>query len=117
MDDGTVFTVVEAEFDADGTRVIKEVRLLSEFPFTKPATSDADMFIQWKGTDLCMDFHCPCGAHCHVDASFAYYVRCGACGQVYQMGTQVIVRRVDQVSELDSVVDMPHDDEYWSDDE
>lgn len=27
-------------------------------------------FIQWKGTDVCMDFHCECGAHCHFDGSY-----------------------------------------------
>lgn len=64
------------------------------FPFTRPAESDADMFIQWKGTNLCMDFHCPCGVDGHVDADFAYNVQCHGCGAVYEMGTQVITRRV-----------------------
>lgn len=63
------------------------------FPFTQPAGSDVDMFIQWKGTDLCMDLRCPCGCQSHVDAEFAHYVQCPACGTVYQMGTQVIAKR------------------------
>lgn len=29
-------------------------------------------FIQWKGTDVCMDFHCECGAHCHFNSDFAF---------------------------------------------
>jgi hypothetical protein len=66
-----------------------------EFPFTTPATSDASMFIQWKGTNVCLDFYCPCGAHGHLDGDFAYHVKCPACGQVYEMGTQVIARKVD----------------------
>jgi len=67
-----------------------------EFPFTRPEGSDAEMFIQWKGTDLCMDFSCPCGGGGHFDGYFAYHVRCLDCGQVYRMGTQVIARKVDE---------------------
>ena len=59
--------------------------------------TDATMFIQWKGTDLCMDLYCPCGDGPHIDSEFAYYVECG-CGKVYQMGTQVLARLVDKDS-------------------
>lgn len=64
------------------------------FPYTKPAESEAGMFIQWKGTDVCLDFYCPCGSHCHFDGDFAYYLKCPDCGAVYEMGTQVIAKRV-----------------------
>ena len=64
------------------------------FPFTTPEESDASMFIQWKGTDLCMDFTCPCGAQGHYDGYFAYVVRCPSCGSTFQMGAQVIAKRV-----------------------
>lgn len=67
----------------------------SEHPFTRPAGSDADMFIQWKGTRVCLDFHCPCGTNGHLDDDFAYFVECDGCGAVYEMGTQVIAKRVD----------------------
>ena len=40
-------------------------------------------WIQWKGTDVCMDVHCKCGHHSHIDAAFAYYVKCPSCGTVY----------------------------------
>jgi uncharacterized protein (DUF983 family) len=47
-------------------------------------------FIQWKGTDLCMDLHCPkCGEHSHFDGMFAYAVRCGSCGQDWKMPEDV----------------------------
>ena len=68
--------------------------ILESFPFTKPAGSDANMFIQWKGTDVCLDFICECGFHGHIDDSFVYYVECSKCGNVYQMGTQVIAKKV-----------------------
>lgn len=66
-----------------------------EFPFNKPDGSDLDMFIQWKGTDLCADFCCPCGYNGHIDGDFTYVVRCGGCGAHYEMGTQVIARRIE----------------------
>lgn len=46
-------------------------------------------FIQWKGTNACMDVHCTCGALLHIDADFAYNVRCPRCGQCYETGSYV----------------------------
>ena len=40
-------------------------------------------WIQWKGTGVCMDIHCECGELTHIDADFAYYVKCGKCGRIY----------------------------------
>lgn len=40
-------------------------------------------WVQWKGTNVCMDFFCKCGCHSHVDADFAYHVKCPRCGTVY----------------------------------
>ncbi len=40
-------------------------------------------WIQWKGTDVCMDIHCKCGCHSHFDGYFAYHVKCPECGTVY----------------------------------
>jgi len=40
-------------------------------------------WIQWKGTDVCMDIHCKCGGMSHVDAEFAYHIKCPYCGAVY----------------------------------
>lgn len=82
-----------------------------EFPFTRPEGSEADVFIQWKGTEVCMDFRCPCGADGHIDAGFAYFVKCPQCSVVWEMGTQVIVKRAADQSDDRAVVldvdDMP----------
>lgn len=43
------------------------------------------VFVQWKGTDVCLDFHCKCGADGHLDDAFAYYLRCSDCGRTYRM--------------------------------
>lgn len=51
-------------------------------------------FIQWKGTDVCMDFYCPCGAQGHFDGEFAYFVRCPHCNRVFEMGYQIGAREV-----------------------
>lgn len=78
------------------------------FPFTKPEGSEADMFIQWKGTKVCLDFHCDCGRHSHVDEAFTYFLRC-RCGQVYEMGTQVIAKKV-STPEKSIIIDMKSDE-------
>ncbi|WP_145670196.1 hypothetical protein [Bradyrhizobium stylosanthis] len=53
-------------------------------------------FIQWKGTDVCMDFHCECGAHNHFDGYFAYTVKCQHCGAVWEMPHYLKPRKADQ---------------------
>ena len=47
-------------------------------------------FVQWKGTTVCMDATCPvCGHDGHIDADFAYFLKCGACGALCEVGTYV----------------------------
>jgi len=70
-------------------------------PFEPFPGTDAANFIQWKGTDLCMDFYCPCGTHSHFDGMFCYYLACRGCGAIYQLGTQVKARRLDIGEESD----------------
>lgn len=54
-----------------------------------PRPDGAFGFIQWKGTDVCMDVHCACGNHQHVDNEFVYAVKCDGCGQKYAVGFHV----------------------------
>jgi hypothetical protein len=49
-------------------------------------------WIQWKGTEVCMDIQCKCGASGHIDADFAYFVRCVKCGAVYKVDGHVRLR-------------------------
>ena len=80
---------------------MSEQETFEPFPGT-----DAEMFIQWKGTNVCLDFDCPCGTSSHFDGWFAYALRCAACGSIFEMGTQVLARRVET---HDCVVDLkPH---------
>lgn len=46
-------------------------------------------WIQWKGTDVCIDLHCTCGTHGHVDRGFFYFYRCHGCGQCFAVGSHV----------------------------
>jgi len=46
-------------------------------------------WIQWKGTDVCIDLHCACGNHSHADRDFLYYWRCPDCHRVYSLAPQV----------------------------
>lgn len=54
-------------------------------------------FIQWKGTDVCMDFHCDCGAWHHIDAFFVYAVRC-TCGQLWEMPHTVRPLKIEETN-------------------
>ena len=40
-------------------------------------------WIQWKGTNVCMDVHCACGESSHIDGEFTYHVKCPNCGRIY----------------------------------
>ena len=62
--------------------------------FLDEDTDEPHAFIQWKGTDLCMDFHCDCGAHSHFDGTFAYTVKCQHCSTVWEMPCNIFPRKV-----------------------
>jgi hypothetical protein len=42
-------------------------------------------FIQWKGSDICLDVHCECGESSHIDADFVYSVECPKCHKKYAL--------------------------------
>lgn len=47
-------------------------------------------FIQWKGTDLCMDFICPnCGYQDHFDGYGFYTITCTTCKAVFRLSNSV----------------------------
>lgn len=46
-------------------------------------------WIQWKGTEVCIDLHCKCGAHCHFDGGFLYHWKCPHCSAVYMLNGHV----------------------------
>lgn len=50
---------------------------------------EAHGWIQWKGTNVCIDLHCKCGAHMHFDGEFFYHFQCPHCGRKYAVGQNV----------------------------
>lgn len=46
-------------------------------------------WIQWKGTNVCIDLLCTCGYHGHCDADFFYYYKCPQCNKKYAVGQVV----------------------------
>jgi ribosomal protein S27E len=55
-------------------------------------------WIQWKGTSVCMDVHCACGELTHIDAEYAYAVKCGACGRLWAVGANVRLYAMDEAT-------------------
>ena len=46
-------------------------------------------WIQWKGTNVCMDVQCSCGHRSHFDGEFFYHWQCSACGKRFIVGPYV----------------------------
>lgn len=56
-------------------------------------------WIQWKGTEVCMDVHCKCGHHSHFDGYFCYNIKCPKCGTIYACTEYVELIEVLNVTE------------------
>lgn len=52
------------------------------------------IWIQWKGTDVCCDIHCVCGASPHYDGMFLYFFQCPECGRYWEVGTHMPIYEV-----------------------
>jgi hypothetical protein len=48
-------------------------------------TNGPEVFLQWKGTDACLDLWCPCGRELHFDGYFASQLTCGNCAETWQL--------------------------------
>jgi hypothetical protein len=53
-----------------------------------PATESGG-WIQWKGTEVCIDLHCVCGFDGHLDDSFLYRVHCPRCDRQFLVGQNI----------------------------
>lgn len=51
-------------------------------------------WIQWKGTQVCMDVRCACGDSSHVDADFTYFYECPTCGEIWAVGMSVRLHKL-----------------------
>jgi len=57
-------------------------------------------WIQWKGTDVCMDLHCQCGWDGHVDGDFIYAIECPQCHTKYAVGCNIKLIPLDTPEKL-----------------
>lgn len=78
-----------------------------------PDDERPSVFLQWKGTDACFDFHCKCGAFCHFDGDFAYVVQCPHCLTEWEMPCRLYPR----VAGGDREAKMLDHDDDWEDDQ
>lgn len=53
-------------------------------------------WIQWKGTDVCVDLYCTCGKQFHFDGDFMYYIQCPYCKAYYECGGHIKLHPVDK---------------------
>lgn len=75
------------------------------------------IWIQWKGTDVCCDIHCACGAHCHFDGDFLYFFQCPHCHRYWEVGTHVAIYEVPKERATSCCQDVDPDDELEKCDE
>lgn len=83
---------------------------------TEPTGMSCHTFIQWKGTEVCMDFTCECGNSFHIDDEFAYCVKCLACGKVWKLGTQVSTEELKDIKDEFYINALTGDQEGETDD-
>ena len=62
--------------------------LMKAYERDNPKTESGG-WIQWKGTDVCIDLDCVCGASGHVDGDFMYQLLCPECGRRYLAGANI----------------------------
>ena len=62
------------------------------YELVKPHEIDQELphgWIQWKGSDACVDLRCRCGHLGHYDGWSLYFYKCPACSETFCVG-QVI---------------------------
>lgn len=57
---------------------------LYEYKSFKKKYKNPHGWIQWKGTDVCIDINCTCGRLLHYDGDFMYFVKCPYCERVFE---------------------------------
>lgn len=65
-------------------------------------------WVQWKGTDVCMDVHCKCGALLHIDSDFVYNVKCIHCNTVYMCNGHIELIELEEEPENCVVIGRDH---------
>ena len=53
----------------------------------------AEVFIQWKASDVFIQFTCECGKEGTFEGFFAHVLKCGGCGQEWEMPAHLYPRK------------------------
>lgn len=73
-------------------------------------TAVGNGFVQWKGTDVCLDFTCLCNTGLHFDGDFAYAIRCWNCQRIWELPAYIPLKLVDESNAPHTVQDTePHE--------
>lgn len=70
-----------------------------------------NVFLQWKGTDVCLDFHCECDKHLHFDGDFAYELQCPYCETIWEMPWNLYPRKTQRDTKLSICQRMQKEDD------
>jgi len=62
-----------------------------------------NIFVQWKGTELCADLRCVCGHNGHYDDDFFYNWECVKCQRRYKLPHHIVPKEMTK-KEIDSVL-------------
>jgi len=69
-------------------------------------------WVQWKGTEVCMDVHCVCGYHSHIDVAFAYNVQCPKCKRVYMCNGHIELIELEELPTYVICPELNIEDQY-----
>lgn len=83
-----------------------EDKTLGSTPVNDALAGKPHGWIQFKGTSICMDVHCKCGALGHIDGKFIYYLKCSSCGTIYELNGHIELIERDE-SEFSKEDDIP----------
>lgn len=73
-----------------------EFKSLGETPVNNVLKGKSHGWIQFKGTNLCMDLRCDCGQLSHIDGDFLYFMKCGYCGKTYELNGRIeLIERIE----------------------
>lgn len=74
---------------------------------TVPSKETPHGWIQWKGTNVCMDIKCVCGKLSHVDSEFAYYIKCVECNRVFMVNghVELVELNPDEIQQVEDVIE------------
>lgn len=76
------------------------------------ATSSVNL--QWKNTDVCLDFYCECGMQGHFDGYILLDFTCGRCQKVYKLTSTPELELSENSTGHLTVIEDENPEESWT---